>query len=137
MFSSAFSTAFVRPPVACVGPMMAQAALADGAAWEMWGRALVIGGRLLVGPAGKVYAFASPETAAKWASNAAGAAQRERLLMATIDPAAAAGYKAKKRAKLAVIAARLCDAAARQHEVAKRAALLAESDYCLSKWGAA
>lgn len=113
---------------------MAQAAIFDGAAVSVVGSSLVVGGKKLIGPAGKVYAFASVETASRWALEAAAVVERERALMASIDPGAAAAWKEKKRGKLAVIAGRLVDAAARQSDGGKRAALLAESDYCLSKW---
>jgi hypothetical protein len=134
MFSSAFASAFVRPVGGYIGPMRAQAALMAGAWYRVQGSALLIEGARLVGPAGKVYAFASEATAEKWAENAAGAGQREAAIIAGLDADAAAAWKARKRAKLAVIAGRLVDAAARQHDAAKRAALLAESDLCLSKW---
>ena len=134
MWSSAFSSAFRVSVSGYVCPMMAQALLTDGAAWSVSGSRLAIGGAWLIGPAGKVYAFKSPESAAVWVANAAAAGLRERDLIAHIDPVTAVAWKAKKRAKLAIIAGRLVDAAARQADEAKRAALLAESDYCLSKW---
>jgi hypothetical protein len=137
MFSSAFSSAFVRPAVESgefIGPMSAQAALVEGAAVVLSGAGLLIGGKKLIGPAGKVFAFKSAESAALWVENARNIGLREKDLIPRIEAAAAVAWKAKKREKLAVIAGRLVDAAARQSDVAKRAALLAESDYCLSKW---
>lgn len=134
MFSSAFSSAFGHA-VGCIGPMLAQLALTDGAAWSMRGAALVVDGKLLIGPAGKVYAFASAGTAARWAINAKGAGEREAVIIAGLDVDLREAWKARKRAKLAVIAGRLADAAAKQTDAEKRAALIAESDYCLSKWG--
>ena len=95
---------------------------------------MLVAGRRLIGPAGKVFAFASPETAGRWVDNAKNIGIRERALIASIDPAAAAIWKAKKREKLAVIAARVVSAAARVSEEKRRAALIAEADYCLSKW---
>ncbi|MGV1035371.1 MAG: hypothetical protein ACOYBP_09190 [Microbacteriaceae bacterium] len=130
-FSSEFSAAFAR---VYVGPVMAQAALVDGAAWALAGSAVNIGGALLIGPAGKLYAFASPESAARWVESARVIGRRERDLMETIDPATAAAWKAKKRAKLAVIAGRVVNAAARMIDGGRRAALLAEADFCLEKW---
>lgn len=135
MFAASFSNAFQRPVLGCIGPMMAQAALANGAAWRMRGNGAVIGALLLIGPAGKTYAFASPASAALWVENARNIGIREQSLIAEIAAAAAAAWKIKKREKLAVIAGRLVDAAARQADDQKRVALLAESDYCLSKWG--
>lgn len=134
MFSQAFSRAFVGVEVEYIGPMTAQRLLTDGAAWSVAGSALLVGGKRLIGPAGKTFVFASPENAARWVDNAKNIGTRERALIAAIDPAAAAIWKARKREKLAVIAGRVLEAAARQHDAAKRAALVAESDYCLSKW---
>jgi len=136
MFSSAFSFAFVQPSAAYVCPMMAQAALADGVPWALAGSGVQIGGALLIGPAGKLFAFASPETAERWVENARVVGLAERALMATIEPATAAAWKAKKREKLAVIAGRVVNAAARQGDALRRAALLAEADFALAKWAA-
>lgn len=136
MFSCAFSSAFTGlfAPVVYIGPMRAQAALVGGAAWSVSGSRLTIGGAVLIGPAGKVFAFASPETAARWVDNAANIGAREVALIASIAPEAAAIWKAKKRVKLAVIAGRLVEAAGRMPDAEKRAALLSESSYALSKW---
>lgn len=136
MFSSAFSSAWAgRGGVAYICPLMAQAALSDGAAWGMVGDGVQIGGKLLIGPAGKLYAFASPETAARWVENARTVGLAERALMATIPAATAAGWKAKKREKLAIIAGRLVGSALRQGDSMRRAAMLAEADFALAKWG--
>lgn len=134
-FSSNFSGRGAVVSAGFIGPMRAQAALVNGAASVRAGSGLMIGGALLIGPAGKVFAFASAETAARWADNAKGAGEREALIISSLAPEAAAAWKARKREKLAVIAGRLLEAAARQHDAEKRAALVAESDYCLSKWG--
>lgn len=136
MFSAAFSSAFagVASGIAYVGPMRAQQLLTDGAEWAVSGSGLLVAGKRLIGPAGKVFAFASPDNAALWVENARNIGTRERALIASIAPGAAAAWKAKKREKLAVIAGRVIDAAARQHDAAKQAALLAEADYCLAKW---
>ena len=136
-FAASFSSAFAgrATAVVCIAPMRAQAALVAGEPWSVDGSRLFIGGALLIGPAGKVFCFSSPETAARWVDNARNIGEREAALIATIAPEAAAIWKAKKRVKLAVIAGRLVAAAGRCHDAAKRAALLAESDYALSKWG--
>lgn len=136
MFSAAWSSAFRGSGVAAgfVCPVMAQAALVGGAAWGTFGAGVVIGGMLLIGPAGKVYEFASVESAARWVDNARAAGVREAAIIASVAPEVAAAWKAKKRAKLAVIAGRLVTAAARMGDPAKRAALVAESSFCLSKW---
>lgn len=138
-FSSAFASSFAGAGAVVqdgfIGPMRAQDALVNGAAWARVGGGLLIGGALLIGPAGKVYAFASADTAARWANNAKGAGEREAVIIAGLSPDLREAWKERKRAKLAVIAGRLADAAARQTDAEKRAALIAESDYCLSKWG--
>lgn len=135
MFSASFSSAFAGRSVGYIGPMQAQAALVAGLQARALGAALVIDNKILIGPAGKKYAFASPESMAVWLDNARGAGQREAQIIAALDAQKAAAWKARKREKLAVIAARLVVAATKQSNSAKRRALLAESDYCLSKWG--
>lgn len=133
MFSSAFSSAFAGR-AGYVGPVCAQALLTDGAAWSVAGSGLLVAGKRLIGPAGKVFVFASSETAARWVDNAKNIGIQERALIAAIDPAAAEIWKAKKREKLAVIAARVVSAAARTADADKRAALIAEAGYLLGKW---
>jgi hypothetical protein len=135
MFSDAFSPAFAGVVGGYIGPVMAQAALVAGAAWEMDGGAVLIDGRRLIGPAGKVYAFSSPESAARWIEAQQYIGGKERDLLDNINPAAAALWKERKRAKLVVIAGRVIEAAARTADAGKRAALVAESDFLLSKWG--
>lgn len=138
-FSSAFSSPFAGVvgdySAGYIGPMKAQAALVAGAGWMVSGSRLIVGGKVLIGPAGKVFAFGSPESAARWVANAVRVGQSEANLRGSLDAAALASWAAKKREKLAVIAGRVVAAAAKQGDEAKRAALLAESDYCLSKWG--
>lgn len=135
MFSSAFSSAFAGAvQIRYIGPAMAQAALAAGAAWAARGSALLIDGAVLIGPAGKVYAFRSDDTRQAWAENAAAVAVREAAIIAALPEDRAALWKLKKRAKLAVVAGRLVTAAARQGDAAKRAALLADSGFLLDKW---
>lgn len=135
MFSAAFASNFAGVSVEYIAPMTAQAALAGGAHWLASGHELRVAGRVLIGPAGKVFAFASPETAGRWVENARNIGAREAALRASLPAAALDSWAAKKREKLAVIAARVVAAAAGQGDEAKRAALLAESDYCLTKWG--
>lgn len=137
-FSSAFSSCFAGLGPAADGyiaPMMAQAALVGGASWAVSGSGLIVAGKWLIGPAGKVFAFTSPDSAALWVENAKVIGAREAALRATLPGPALASWAVKKREKLAVIAARVVAAAAKQGDEARRAALLAESDYCLSKWG--
>lgn len=140
MFSSAFSLSFAGvsagAPAGFVCPMMGQALLTDGAGWAVDGHNLLIDGARLIGQAGKVFEFATPENAARWVENARTIGLRERALMLEIDPAAAALWKERKRAKLAKIAGYVVNAAIRQSDGGRRAALLAEAGYCLTKWGA-
>lgn len=140
MFSAAFSLSFagVSAGVSAgfVCPMMGQALLTDGAAWAVDGHNLLIDGAVLIGQAGKVFKFASAENAARWVENARTIGLRERALMLEIDPAAAALWKGRKRSRLANIAGHVVNAAVRQGDDGKRAALLAEAGYCLAKWGA-
>jgi hypothetical protein len=136
MFSSAFSSAFARfaEPVEYISPMLAQAALGDGAGWGLVGGVLMIEGAILIGPAGKTYSFASPESAARWVEHTRAAGIRQQLVVTAMSPEIAETWKEKKREKLAVVAERLVSAAAKQSDAARRAALVAESDYCLVKW---
>lgn len=138
-FASAFAGCFagltVDSVVAYVGPMRAQQLLTDGAAWAVVGSGLYVAGKRLIGPAGKVFAFASPATADKWARNAGLVGLRERQVLAEIEADTAAAWKARKRDALAIIAGRVVDAAARASDDAKRAALIDEANYCFDKWG--
>ena len=134
-FARAFSNSFEGiGRVLYICPMKAQAGLAAGGWSRVRGSGLLVNGRWLMGQAGKVYHFASEATAQRWAENAAAVASREAQLIAALPVEKAAAWKAKKREKLAVIAARVVAAAARQEDEAKRAALLAESGHCLNRW---
>lgn len=135
MFSAALSSAFAGRSAGCIGPMMAQAALVDGAAWRLVGHSAVIGSRVLIGPAGKTYAFSSPESAAKWASHTAAAGTRQQTVIDGLGAVERAKWITSKRAKLQILAGRLVKAAEKEPDAKKRAALIAESDYCLAKWG--
>lgn len=117
-----------------IGPMMAQAAMVGGAAAVYDGGGVVIGGARLIGPAGKTYAFRSADSAAMWVEHTLAMGVREVAIIGGLAADAALVWKAKKREKLAVIAGRVANAAARQGDAAKRAALVAESAYCLQKW---
>lgn len=134
MFSSAFSRAFAGVSVEYIGPVSAQAALVDGAAWAYDAGGLLVDGKRLIGPAGKVFAFTTAESAAKWAEITRTLGQRERAIAIGLPGGAAEVFKAGKRVKLAVIAARLVDRAARIPDEARRAALVAEAGFCLAKW---
>lgn len=136
-FASCFAASFAGlgvPVAGYVGPCMAQAALAGGAAWSVVGSALVVDGRRLIGPAGKVYAFASAETAERWALSAAIVPVRESQIIASLAPSVAEAWKAAKRTRLEIVAARVVNAAAMTADSEKRAALIAEAGYLLGKW---
>lgn len=134
MFSSSFAYAFTGVKSGCIGPVMAAAAMLAGAAVAMEGPSLRIGGRLLIGPAGKVYEFASPESAAAWLAGTKGAAVGELNALAVMPAARKAAWLDGKRQKLAAIAGRVVEAALKMTDEERRAALLAEADYCLKKW---
>lgn len=136
-FASVFALPFAgvnQPESGYIGPCMAQAALAAGAAWSVVGSALVIDGKRLIGPAGKVYAFANKTTAEKWALSAALVPVREAQIVAGLPAATAEAWKAAKRTRLEVIAARVVGAAAKTADADKRAALIEEAGYLLGKW---
>lgn len=133
-FSAAFSSAFARPPVKYICPVMAQAAVVDGKSIEIKGGSLVIDGRVLIGPAGKVFAFSSPTSALKWIETTRNIGVRERQIAAAMPDDARAVFVERKSEKLLVIAGRLIAAAAKVTDAEKRAALVAESEYCLTKW---
>lgn len=133
-FAGVFAGVGALPAGGYIGPVSAQQALADGAPWSVVGSALLIGGRRLIGPAGKVYAFASAGTAAKWAIGAAAVPVREAQIIAGLPVSVAAAWKAAKRARLEIVAARVVDAAARMPDDAKRAALIEEAGFLLGKW---
>lgn len=134
MFSSAFSSAFARPVAGYVAPMMAQEALANGAGWSLSGSVLKIDGKILIGPAGKVYAFSSADSASRWIEHTRAAGIRQYFVVGAMSLMEAEKWKAAKRAKLAVVAGQLVNAAAKMGDAARRAALVAESDFCLAKW---
>lgn len=132
-FSSAFSGAFARG-ARYVCPMVAQAALVDGAVADVVDRRVLIGGGLLIGQAGGVYLFRTPATAAAWIEKTRAVAIREAAIIAGLDPATAEAWKARKRAKLARRADLVTAAAARQADAGKRAALIEEAAVALEKW---
>ncbi len=135
-FSSAFSSAFVKQSAqGFICPVMAQALLTDGAAWHLGPSGLVVGDRVLIGPAGKVYSFLSETTAARWCESMAVRGRREREIVDSINPIAAAAWKAKKRANLEGVAGRVVALAAKQKNPEKQAAMIEEANFCLAKWG--
>lgn len=126
-----------RPlPASYIGAGLAQLAMLRGEPFAFdaaTGRGL-IGGRVLVGMAGGVFVFASPESAAMWASIALARASRELALSASLPAASAAIWKAGRKA----ILTRRATALLRNAEKAasdRVGALLAESLWCAEKWG--
>jgi len=134
MFSSSFASCFAGVAPGYICPVMAQAAVVDGKSIEIAGSSLVIDGRILIGPAGKVFAFGSPVSALKWVEVTRNIGVRERAIAASMPADARSIFVERKAEKLALIAARLIAAAAKVTDAGKRAALVAESEYCLSKW---
>lgn len=134
MFSAAFSGEFAGVGGYYIAPMAAQAALVAGVAAVVVGRAVKVGGGVLIGQAGGEYQFASPENAAEWITATRAAGVAEAVIVAGLSPAAAAGYKARKRAKLARRAELCIAAAARQESKGKRRALVVEAGIAAGKW---
>lgn len=128
--------AVALPDAGYIGPVMAQLALVRGAAAVFAGGALSIGGAVLVGPAGKVFNFSAAGSADYWVAINRARGVREVELLAGLDAAGAAVWLEKKRAALAVVAVSVVNAAARCNHQGIAAALVAESSWCLSKWGA-
>ena len=149
----AFATAWTQRPAAPVlpgawqaaalgaagfiGPVSAAVALARGDTAEFSADGLRVGGALLIGPAGKVYAFQSAATAARWVELNRGRPGREWALIAGLDAQRSAVAKERKAATLAAIAGQVVSAAGRCGDPARAAALIAESNFCLNKWGEA
>lgn len=122
------------PSSGYIGPVMAQLALLRGAAAVYDAGGLLIGGARLIGPAGKVFAFSSQGAADLWAAINKARGLREVELMAALDVDKAAVYRGRKAAALEKIGAAVVNAAGRMADAARRAALLAESSWCLVKW---
>lgn len=136
MFSAAFSGEFAGVGGYYIAPMAAQAALVAGVAAVVVRstRTVKVGGGVLIGQAGGEYQFASPENAAEWIAATRAAGVAEAVIVAGLSPAAAAGYKARKRAKLARRAELCIAAAARQESKGKRRALVVEAGIAAGKW---
>lgn len=148
MFASAFSSAFsggaglplgwacVALPAGKVGTLLAQVALLRGeVAVLSGGGRLVIAGRDLVGPAGKVYAFASPESAAMWRDIAEQRSRRELELASGMGESRRAVWLERKRRQLEFDAARRIERAQHVADAGIRAALIADAGFALEKWG--
>lgn len=124
-------------PVRFICPMCAQLSLLRGAAWGFSAGALDIGGALLMGRAGGVFAFASAATAARWVQINKDRAAAELSAVAAMTATEGAAWRAGRAGLLQVYAAQVVSRAAGVADADKRAALVAESNYALLKWGAA
>lgn len=135
-FASVFSAAFVGRN-AYIAPMAAQSLLLAGLpAGAVAGGGVVVNGRRLIGPRGKAYRFASPESAARWIERTRAAAVGEAATLAGLSPVVLASWRERKHARAVSYADRLAEAAARQADAGKRAALIEEAGAALAKWGA-
>lgn len=135
-FSSAFSSAFVRAAEVYIAPMKAQEALFAGASWRFDGGRLKVGGKVLIGLSGAPYAFRSAETADTWCKAGKRVIEAERATVGRLSPSVRDSWLDRKREKLSARAVAVLGRAAKQHDAAKRAALVAEAAWCEAKWGA-
>lgn len=126
---------FPAPGGGYVGPLMGQMFLAVGHGAVFDGVVLRIGGAVLIGAAGKVFAFSSRGSAGMWAAISRARAVREVELSQAMEPEKRAAWLAVKREKLAKEAKNRINAAARAVDPAIAAALIADADFALAKWG--
>lgn len=124
-------------PAFYICPMCAQLALLRGAAWDFDGGRLLIDGAVLMGRAGGVFAFSSMETAARWVQINKDRAAAELSTIAAMTVGEEVAWRAGRAGLLQVYAAQVVGRAASVADADKRAALVAESNYALLKWGAA
>lgn len=121
-------------PADCIPPMLAALAVLRGESVAVSGQTLLIGGRVLIGQAGKTYGFASEANARRWAEIAAQRAQAELKNVMATDATRRAAFLQKKGVELALLAERLLTHAAKLPDEGKQAALIAESQFCTTKW---
>jgi hypothetical protein len=126
--------AALAAPGGYIGPLMAQALLACGAGGMFDAGRQLIGNSVLVGAAGKVFAFSSFGAANSWVMISTARAVREVELAQTMTPEARAVWLAGKRAALEKAARNRINAAARVSDPLIAAALIADADFALSKW---
>ncbi len=121
---------------AYICPLCAQVAIAGGAvvAFDAVFKRLTIGGALLMGRAGGVFAFASASTAARWVAINQDRPQLELAALDKLSGAEAAAWKLERSAVLDEYAARIVDRMAAEPDVDKRAALLSEANFARVKW---
>ena len=117
-----------------IGPVSAQLDLLRGASAVYQNGALKIGGKILIGPAGKVFAFSTKSAADLWAAINTKRAERDLELMAGLPADASAVYRARKKAALDTVGVQVVAASARCADQSRAAALIAESDWCFAKW---
>lgn len=127
---------FPEPGGGYVGPLMGQMFIAVGYGAHFDGDVLRIGGAVLIGSAGKVFAFSSIGSADMWVAINKARALREVELQAGMAPEKRAVWAAAKREKLAKYSARVLAAAAKVSDVQRQAALIAESEFAAAKWAA-
>lgn len=118
-----------------VGPLMGQMFLAVGHGAYIEGSSLKIGGAVLIGAAGKVFAFSSFGAANSWMMISQARAISEVELAQSMTPEARAAWLLKKREALEKAARNRINAAARVSDAGIKAALIADADFALAKWG--
>ncbi|WP_265942483.1 hypothetical protein [Dechloromonas sp. A34] len=126
----------VELPAGYICPLLGQVALARGeaVAYDAASKRLTIGGRVLIGTAGKVFAFASKPAADMWESINRARVARELELLAGLTAGAVVAFKAGKVEGMQARAARITANAAKTADPQKRAALTAEAGFYATKW---
>lgn len=117
-----------------IGPVSAQLDLLRGAVVAYENGTLKIGGKILIGPAGKVFAFSTKSAADLWEAINTKRAERDLELMAGLPADASAVYRARKKAALDTVGVMVVAASARCADQSRAAALIAESNWCFAKW---
>lgn len=124
-------------PAGFICPLLGQLALVrdEAPVFDSVAGVLRIGGRVLIGTAGKPFAFGGQAAADMWVSINRARLLREVELSAGMSQAALAVFKADKRTKLQARAVAITANAAKQADADKRAAMTAEAGFHLTKWG--
>lgn len=126
----------VTLPAGYICPLLGQVALAQGeaVAYDAATKRLSIGGRVLIGTAGKVFAFATKAAADMWESINRARVARELELLAGLTAGAVVAFKAGRLAAMQARAERITANAAKTADPQKRAALTAEAGFYSTKW---
>lgn len=126
----------VALPAGFICPLLGQLAMARGeaAAYSTQDKTLTIGGRVLMGTAGKVFEFKTQAAADMWLSVNAAKVQKELAALAGLPPYSLASWKAQKIGRMQGRAETITANAARMQDTAKRAALTAEAGFYSTKW---